>query len=709
MNLWDELKRRNVVKVAVAYMISAWVLTQVASTLQPVMNLPEWATSFVVYALLIGFPVAMLFAWAFELTPDGVKKTAEVDADDSIVRNTGQKINYVIIGALVLLVGGMGVERFFFNEPEAVISGEVEGRVSIAVLPFADMSEAKDQGYFTDGISEELLNVLARVPNLKVAARTSSFAFKGKNQDIGDIAKLLKVDHVLEGSIRKSGNKVRITAQLIKADDGYHMWSDTYDRELDDIFAVQDEISAAILGAMKIHLLGEAETILVSTSSSTEAYEQFLYGRNLMVNRSRDDINAAVEYLKKSVLLDPDYAPAQAWLGLGYLLLENSGSTYGTLTKKESKDFAKPHVDRALKLEPKNAEALAIFGLSIMKDDVSFEEAAKYYEQALAINPNLTMAYVWLSQAYNGLKREDDSLLMLEKAYEVDPLSLLTGNNLANDYIGLKRYSEAQGVLAKLERFHPRSSMIPESRANIALLKKDYTAQIKHLYQALSLEPNDLNIQNKLSNSYYDVGMYERSLEFGLELNHTYIYTVLEDYAKVASILEVALAKEPTNTEYLANATLNALDMGDRGQAEGYFARMIAEMDENPLPVCNFNHFWTMRRMGEYNRAPKYFGPCDKGIEDYKKLENPRPEQAGSILLGLFAKGDYDQMMEYFNIMFETGFMFDFKTLPGFYEEVKASPAVDPYLEKVNKAKAERRAIYQALEASGEIPNPLEP
>jgi TolB-like protein len=253
----EELKRRNVFKVGAAYLVVSWLILQLVQSVREPLGLPEWTDAFFIVLLSVGLPMALLFAWAFELTPDGVKKTKEVDKETSVTANTGRKLNYAIIATLAIALAYSVFDRV--NQPDSVEITEATdtvaaeqgiGNTSIAVLPFVDMSSDQDQEYFSDGISEELLNVLAKIPELRVAARTSSFQFKGQNVDIGNVAEQLNVDHVLEGSIRKADTRIRITAQLIRADTGYHLWSETYDRELTDIFGIQDEISAAIVAAL---------------------------------------------------------------------------------------------------------------------------------------------------------------------------------------------------------------------------------------------------------------------------------------------------------------------------------------------------------------------------------------------------------------------------------------------------------------------------
>lgn len=271
LSLWNEIKRRNVARVAVAYAIVGWLVIEIASVAGPALRLPEWSTSLVFFLILLGMPLAIIFAWAFELTPDGLKREKNVDRHQSITSTTGRKLDNVIIGLLILAVGYFAFDKFVLDPDRDAI--EIEAAVhkaqvapsdnrelakSIAVLPFVNMSDDPNNEYFSDGLSEELLNLLAKIPDLRVVARTSSFSFKEQpDVTVSEIAELLNVAHILEGSVRKSGNQIRITAQLIDAENGYNIWSDTYDRELENIFETQDEIAAAVTESLKVSLLGD--------------------------------------------------------------------------------------------------------------------------------------------------------------------------------------------------------------------------------------------------------------------------------------------------------------------------------------------------------------------------------------------------------------------------------------------------------------------
>ena len=309
MTLFDELKRRNVFRVAIAYVIVAWLSIQVIDVLIPMLSLPEVIGRALILILVVGFPIALIFAWAFELTPEGLKKEREVDRDESITHTTARKLNSVIIAVLSVALLMFAVDKFVMSPDTSEPQETATADISIAVLPFADMSPQKDQEYFSDGITEEILNGLAKLKTLKVAGRTSSFAFKGRNEDLREIGMTLGVQNVLEGSVRKDGNTLRITAQLISVDDGFHLWSETYDRELADIFSVQDEISAAIVKALQGSLLGDSIESKPVRQIDVAMYEKYLLARATMTIRSNSTLKEARRMLEDVVAAEPDIRP----------------------------------------------------------------------------------------------------------------------------------------------------------------------------------------------------------------------------------------------------------------------------------------------------------------------------------------------------------------------------------------------------------------
>ena len=277
-SLFAELRRRNVFRAGAFYVAATWALAQGISQLGPAFGMPDWGTRWFVIACAIGFPFWIAFAWFFEFTPEGIKRERDVEPGESITPHTGRKLDFAIIGVLAIAVVLLVTDRFVLHHGVNAQADIAVSAQSIAVLPFVDMSQSKDQEYFSDGISEELLNLLAKIQTLHVAARTSSFSFKGKDVPIPEIANTLHVANVLEGSIRKAGDQIRITAQLIRAADGYHVWSETWDRKLDDIFKIQDEIAGKVVEELKVTLLGAAPTV---RTTDPDAYALYLQARQV--------------------------------------------------------------------------------------------------------------------------------------------------------------------------------------------------------------------------------------------------------------------------------------------------------------------------------------------------------------------------------------------------------------------------------------------
>ncbi|HKK46599.1 MAG TPA: hypothetical protein VJ964_13825, partial [Balneolaceae bacterium] len=339
--LVSELKRRNVFKVATAYAIAGWLIIQVATSVFPAFKFPAWTTQFVIILVLIGFPISLIIAWAFELTPEGLKKTDEVAEAESMTAKTGKKLNRVIIIALSLAVIFLLVDRFFFlnakaNDTEQTQATAVADK-SIAVLPFADFSPKGDQGWFADGLTEEILNDLVRTPDLKVASRTASFAYKGKNEDITEVAKSLGVAYILEGSVRKAGEEVRVTVQLIRASDGIHLWSQSYNGVEKDIFKIQQDIAVKIANALKTAMKPEALKKMVQAgTTSVESYNEYLKG---LASQYVDPLNA-YHHFEKARKIDPEFSEASYNAALFWgLQLSTTTMTSGLTDKSYSEQM----------------------------------------------------------------------------------------------------------------------------------------------------------------------------------------------------------------------------------------------------------------------------------------------------------------------------------------------------------------------------------
>jgi TolB-like protein/Tfp pilus assembly protein PilF len=456
MSFFEELKRRKVFKVGVGYLVVAWLIVQVASIAFPTFAAPAWALRVFILVLLLGFPISLLFAWAFDVTPEGLK------AEQG---RRGNKRFIAVTVALVALAFGWYFKgqpalrdavqaSSTASAPPAVAAAPAADPNSIAVLPFVDMSQDKDQEYFSDGLSEELLNLLAQLPQLKVIARTSSFSFKGKEADVATIARTLKVAHVLEGSVRKSGNTLRITAQLVRTSDSTHLWSQTYDRELTDVFKVQDEIAAAVVDALKVKLLPGQDMGSARRSGNAEAYNQFLLGNGFADRENPENWRRAIAAYQKALVLDPGYGAAQAALSDAYGRL---GDSTGDEALRQQANAA---ADKAIALAPQLADGYLARGTGRVVDH-DLVGAGADLEKALALDPNNSEVLGTYARIHITRGRLPEAIAQLRKAVELDPLA-------ASEWAMLGRMLNATGDFTAAREALDRSIEInPESNVTL--------------------------------------------------------------------------------------------------------------------------------------------------------------------------------------------------------------------------------------------------
>ena len=438
MSLFEELKRRNVIRVAVLYLVSSWVLLQLTDVLSSLLNVPESAGSIVVLLLILGFFPVVIFAWVYEMTPEGLKREVNVDRSQSQTPRTGKKINTVIVVLLVIAIGGLIADRLIPEpgvEADVVLAESAEAPIdslSIAVLPFADLSQDQDQRYFTDGLSEELLNLLVRVDDLHVASRTSSFAYRGSTLSVPEISKALRVGHILEGSVRKDGDRIRITAQLIEAETDRHLWSENFDRELIDIFAIQDEIANAIVQALTGKLgVGAERAISVETATENlDAYEMYLTARELFLNRS--ELPESIRLYKEAIELDPSFA--RAWEGLAAVEAVANDWIPDDI---DHVPLAREAAEKALSLNPDLSMPLAVLGSVAGNADKDLITAIDYFNAALEKDPKNTTAWLWLGIRRNELGFFDDAINSLRTCLAIDPGYLNCRQHLAHTYLSM--------------------------------------------------------------------------------------------------------------------------------------------------------------------------------------------------------------------------------------------------------------------------------
>ena len=504
MNFIHELKRRNVIRMAGLYLVGAWLLTQVAATLLPVFEAPGWAMKTIVGILLLGFIPALVFSWVFEMTPDGLKRDDEIIPEQSIAPQTARRMERMIIVLFALALAFFGFDKFYLApKRDAALVTETTKTVqevakteatqkardnSIAVLPFVNMSEDKGNQYFSDGISEELLNVLVRVDDLSVASRTSSFAYRDKQMSSSAIAKELNVGHILEGSVRKFGNKVRITAQLIDASDDRHIWSKTYDRELTDIFAIQDEIANAIVVALRGSLADakkSSEVVVKADTTNMQAYDKYLKARELFIARS--DLKESVRLFEEVVEMDPNFA--RGWEGLAAVaaVVESWG-----IIDRDYNGMVVPAAERALQIDPSLSMPWAALAMAEQNEKtVDWARSLELSAKAIETDPKNATAYLWRSIAWLNLGFFDKAIADQDSCLRVDPAYKNCTRWKAQSYIYLGDDSKAMALFEQ-----GVASGFVTNRANSfvpSMVRKGNTL-------AAHLILKDINVSPELSN-----------------------------------------------------------------------------------------------------------------------------------------------------------------------------------------------------------------
>ena len=454
----SELKRRNVLRAGVLYLGAAWALAQGIAQLGPALDAPDWSTRWFLVAAGIGFPFWIAFAWFYEFTPQGLKRESEIAADDSIAHSTGRKLDKWIIAVLALAVVLLLTNTFAWHRGAGLGDGPAIPAKSIAVLPFVNMSGDPRNDYFSDGITEEILDALAQVQGLKVAARTSAFAFKGKAEDLRKVGDVLGVATILEGSVQKSGDAVRITAQLIDARSGYHLWSQKYDRKLTSIFAVEDEISRAIADKLQVELAGGSGRSLVAQAEiDPRAHDFYLRGLTLLAMRS---VAGAIDAFKQAVAIEPGYAQAWATLAEAHALLP----AYDPAPAQAEYDSALSAARQALALDPDNALARVAQGM-VYSNRMHWADADDVFRRALALAPGNAEALNQYAQFLDGTGQLEASLVVMDRALQRDPLSGISAAIRVQLRLRL-RLDDAATAAARIKAIlaaHPESLFVHRS------------------------------------------------------------------------------------------------------------------------------------------------------------------------------------------------------------------------------------------------------
>jgi TolB-like protein/Tfp pilus assembly protein PilF len=472
MSFFEELKRRNVLKMALLYIVSSWLVLQVGDVLLPNLGAPDWAFKLVIGLLVLGFPLVLVFSWVFELTPEGLKRESAAERQAAGAEQ-GRRTNLLILVMLVLAIAVVIVDRLIpesqgpSGQPAAQAAGDPEtadgnapgsaaaiSDYSIAVLPFADMSAGKDQAYLSDGIAEELLNLLAKIPELRVVSRTSAFSFKGKDLTVIELADRLGVAHMLEGSVRKSGDRVRITAQLIDARQDTNLWSGRWDRTLTDVFAIQDEIAASVAEALQLELLGQ---LPVTETTEPTAYSIYLQASHNAAKGTPENMRQAVDQYRAALAIDPGFVSAWTGLGVNFANLQSMRM----ISPGESHREILAAAQRVLELDRSNADGYSLLAYASEYGDGDYSAAVKYYHRALEIEPNNIRAMNGMAVTYRILGLVEQAIELQEQLLETDPLNASVFFNLgmsrvaADDFEGaVEEFDRALSISPKLLLAH---------------------------------------------------------------------------------------------------------------------------------------------------------------------------------------------------------------------------------------------------------------
>ncbi len=551
MTFFTELKRRNVVRMAGLYLVGAWLLTQVASTVLPMFGAPDWLPRSIVIVLVIGFVPALVFSWVFELTPQGLKRDEDVPAEQSIGPQTGRRMDRMIIAVLVLALAYFALDKFVLGPRRTAAPDESSSAInakSIAVLPFDNLSRDLDNAYFAEGVQDEILTRLAKVADLKVISRTSTQRFKSAPADLREIAKQLGVTNILEGSVQKSNDQVRVNVQLINALTDTHLWAESYDRKLIDIFAVESDVAQRIASSLEAKLSGSEERAMKARpTENTEAYQLYLKGRFFWNKRTGGDLKTAADLFQRAIEADPSYAGAYAALAATDLLIP----VFGAGPTKEFLAKATTAARRAIELDETSAEAHSVLAM-VLLFDLKFVESEAEFKRAIQLNPNYATAHQWYGNSFlTSLGRFDEAIREGERSIQLDPLSLVINTDFGSTLVLARRYDEAIAQLRRTLALDPNFAYAHWNLGVPLYLKGDVTGAISEFEKAASLD-DDPYVEGLLGRAYAETGRRDKAEAILQKLKergqhqyvrtyaYVFVYIGLGDKAKAIECLEKA-------------------------------------------------------------------------------------------------------------------------------------------------------------------------
>ena len=519
MSLVAELRRRSVFRVAAAYLVVGWLLTEVLTTILPTLGAPDWASRAVILIFAIGFIPTVVLAWFYEITPDGIKRDAEVEDKRPTTAGRRRRLDHVTVATAVILIIVVGLFSARQTSDDAGPVGVEISAASVAVLPFVNMSNDADNEYFSDGLTETLLHMLAQIPDLKVAARTSSFAFKGRNLSIQEIAGALEVAHILEGSVQRVGDRVRITAQLIRASDGFHVWSENFDRELDDIFVVQDEIAGKVGHALSESLLGtgpHGQMDISVATTNTDAYDLYLQACKERATYSFGGLRAAEDLLKGALLIDPDFTEAKTELATSYIhQLET-----GLMDEQEAFSKILAITDQVLADDPSDpvaraAAAFASAGERLSRGDMSVStELVRELESIVVEAPDPLQPRLLLVRAYQATQQNEKALPVLNNALRNDPFNPAIHYELGTAHMRLRHWDDARAALEKSLDIEPAQPNAYTNLGMLSLRAGDGVEFVRQFMNAINVDPKDHELPGILAAFLYQLDLVDVADDF---------------------------------------------------------------------------------------------------------------------------------------------------------------------------------------------------
>ena len=599
MSLIEELKRRNVFRVAVAYVIVAWALLQVSDTLVPALHLPAWFQSGVALLLILGFPLALFFAWAFELTPEGLKREKNVDHSESIAHATGRKLDFVIIALLVVALGYFGYDKFVPSPDKSQDSIN-----SIAVLPFVNMSGNPDNEYFSDGLTETLLHALAQLPDLKVSARTSSFFFKGQNVDVRDIADQLGVRNVLEGSVQRDGDNVRITVQLIEAETGFHLWSMTYDRKMRDIFVLQDEIATNVAREMQVVLVG-GKVAIVGTQN-VAAFDAYLKGREQYYISSNASTAYAVSLFRESLALDQEFFEAR--LGLANSYWKQRG--LGEITDAAARELVMPLLDVLLEDRPDNGLALVLDARVRGYRNINVEERKTKIMAAIAQTPDESALYKYVADLLRYTGRPEEGFSWIEKGITVDPFDYNLHLSRAEYMMSIGDLDRAEISFARSLELNPENPSVWGAALTLPWHRKQYADWFVMSIKGMKVEAADYEFPIYIALNLYTFGL--------LDVGDKYLQRAVsiapgKSYVRAARLYRQVIVGDHAGAREMSEAMLRSGDIEVRRGAYFFTAMVFAS---------------TMKELGRTDEMMEVFEEIRPGITSLSYAADSRIDSA---------------------------------------------------------------------------------